>query len=265
MLFVMLKKTLLFIILLFAVSNAFSIDIKLYDIENSASNLKNIPPSAIASKLNEQADLGIEMINSGELNQLINAGNTADINKMADFLENERKALGTKISSSQAQNVDNTIVALRNLANGVDDLISSFKTHTGINAIKAVDDNLLNTVKGWQGSGSYPGVDNWTIVEIPAGTKVYGGLPGQSEFYSVEKSLLDVNYNKADYWDGLQVSPHPQFGFRPKVGEYTTNQTIKVAISKTLANPQHGTGGAWQVFVNDFSDNLTFVKEITLQ
>jgi hypothetical protein len=149
--------------------------------------------------------------------------------------------------------------------NRVGDLLSAFKTKTGINAIKAVDNTLLTKVKSWQGSRSYPGIDNWEVFEIPAGTKLYGGFPGQSEFYSVEQSLLDVNFSKANYWNSLQVSPHPQFGFRPKVGEYTVNSTIKVAVSKTLANPQHGTGGAWQVFVDDFANKVTYVKEIQLQ
>jgi hypothetical protein len=154
---------------------------------------------------------------------------------------------------------------LDKIVNSSGDLLSSFKITTGINAINSSDNTLLNTVKGWQGSGSYPGVDDWEIFEIPAGTKLYGGLPGQSEFYSVEKSLLDVNFDKASYWNSLQVSPHPQFGYRPKVGEYTVNTTIKVAVSKTLANPQHGAGGAWQVFVDDFVNKVTFTKEITLK
>lgn len=149
--------------------------------------------------------------------------------------------------------------------NGAGDLLTSFKNATGINAIKSVDNVLLGKVKSWQGSGNYPGIDDWEIFEIPAGTKLYGGLPGQSEFYSVEKSLLDVNFNKANFWKSLQVSPHPQFGFRSKVGEYTVNSTIRVAVSKTLANPQHGVGGAWQVFVDDFANKVTYVKEIALQ
>jgi len=69
---------------------------------------------------------------------------------------------------------------------------------------------------------------------------------------------------------GLQIrangfSPHPQFGYRSKVGEYVTKSKIKVAVSKTLANPQHGVGGAWQVFVDDFANNLNLSKEINLQ
>ncbi len=144
-------------------------------------------------------------------------------------------------------------------------LLMAFKAETGINAIQATDDSLLIKAKRWQGTGNYPGVDAWEVFEISANTKLYGGLPGQSEFYSVEKSLFDVNYDKVKYWESLQVAPHPTFGFRPKVGEYTVNTLIKVAVAKTLANPQYGQGGAWQVFVDDYTKKITFVKEIPLK
>lgn len=144
-------------------------------------------------------------------------------------------------------------------------LLLAFKTQTGINVVQATDDSLLIKAKRWQGVGNYPGVDAWEVFEIAANTKLYGGLPGQSEFYSVEKSLLEVNYDKVKYWESLQVAPHPTFGFRPKVGEYTVNTITKVAVSKTLANPQFGAGGAWQVFVDNYPKKITFVKEIPLK
>ena len=144
-------------------------------------------------------------------------------------------------------------------------LLFAFKTQTGINAIYATDDSLLIKAKRWQGSGNYPGVDAWEVFEISANTNLYGGLPGQSEFYSVEKCILDAKFDKVNYWESLQVAPHPTFGFRPKVGEYTVNTIIKVAVSKTLANPKYGQGGAWQVFVDDYTKKITFVKEILLK
>lgn len=144
-------------------------------------------------------------------------------------------------------------------------LLLAFKTQTGIHAIQATDDSLLIKAKRWQGAGNYPGVDAWEVFEIGANTKLYGGLPGQSEFYSVEKSLLEVDYDKVKYWESLQVAPHPTFGFRPKVGEYYVHAIIKVAVSKTLANPQYGKGGGWQVFVDDYHKKITFVKEIPLK
>ena len=144
-------------------------------------------------------------------------------------------------------------------------LLPEFRKISGIQAIEASDDSLLIKAKRWQGSGNYPGIDNWQVYEIPSQTILYGGLPGQSEFYSIEQSLKMVNSNKVKYWESLQVASHPTFGYRSKVGEYLLNTPTKVAVSITLANPKFGKGGAWQVFINDFERKLIFVKEIILE
>ena len=192
-------------------------------------------------------------------------GNLKSYKKLLAAVDGLSDELKVKFVEDFIDAGDDVLKALDDDVNFVNTWINSFKNATGIKVKKVIDNILLAKVKSWQGSGSYPGIDAWEIFEIPAGTKLYGGLPGQSEFYSVEKSLLDVNFNKANYWNSLQVSAHPQIGYRPKVGEYIVNSTIKVAISKTLANPQHGSGGAWQVFVDDFANKLTFKKEILLQ
>ena len=144
-------------------------------------------------------------------------------------------------------------------------LLPKFRNLSGIKAIEAVDDSLLLKAKRWQGSGNYPGIDTWQVFEIPAHTRLYGGLPGQSEFYSIEQSLKAVNNNKVKYWESLQVAPNPTMGFRPKVGEFSLNISTKVAVSITLANPQFGKGGAWQVFLIDFQQKLTKINEIILE
>ncbi|MEZ4938956.1 MAG: fibronectin type III domain-containing protein [Crocinitomicaceae bacterium] len=144
------------------------------------------------------------------------------------------------------------------------EITNSFKNETGITISPSTDDVLLNEVRSWQGTGNYPGVDDWIIVDIPENTIVLGGIPGQSEFYSVQVTLENANYIKQKYWNSLQVSPHPQFGFRSKLGEYKIIRPIKVAISRTLANPLHGQGGAWQIYISNFEENLNFIKEIEL-
>lgn len=144
-------------------------------------------------------------------------------------------------------------------------LLPKFRQVSGIQATEAVDDSLLIKAKRWQGSGNYPGVDDWQVFEFPSQTRLYGGLPGQSEFYSIEQSLKVVKNKKVKYWERLQVVTHPTLGYRPKVGEYLLNSSTKVAVAITLANPQCGQGGAWQIFVNDFQRKLTFVKEIILE
>ena len=142
---------------------------------------------------------------------------------------------------------------------------NDFSSTTSITLRKVTDNEILAKAKQWQGKGDYPGVDDWEVYEIPAGTKVYGGLPGQSEFYSTFDNLQSVEFDKVKYWESLQVKPNAIHGFRPKVGEYTIKKDIKVAVSRTLANPQFGRGGGWQVFIENFSDDLEFVKEIKLE
>jgi hypothetical protein len=155
--------------------------------------------------------------------------------------------------------------AAGDIITGAGKYLDDFVSTTGIKIRKVVDNDILTKAKQWQGKGDYPGIDDWEAYKIPAGTKIYGGLPGQSEFYSTLDNLQNMGFDKAKFWESLQVKPHPINGFRPKVGEYVTKQDITVAISKTLANPQFGKGGAWQIFVEEFSLNLEFVKEIPLK
>lgn len=144
-------------------------------------------------------------------------------------------------------------------------VIEAFKADTGIDAIWVSDTSLLNTVKGWQGVGDYPGVDEWAIATIPAGLDLYGGLPGQSEYYTISQTLIDSDTLKAPYWESLQVKAHPTFGYRPNVGIFDLNTTTTVAIARTLANPQYGTGGAWQIYVENYTTDLTVLDTVSLK
>lgn len=144
-------------------------------------------------------------------------------------------------------------------------VIEAFKADTGIDAVWVSDTTLLNTVKGWQGSGDYPGVDEWAIATIPAGLDLYGGLPGQSEYYTIAETLTEADTMKVAYWESLQVKAHPTFGYRSDVGIFDVNATTTVAIARTLANPQYGAGGAWQIYVENFGTDLTALDTIALQ
>lgn len=144
------------------------------------------------------------------------------------------------------------------------EIIEAFRTETGIDAVWVNDTVLFNTVVGWQGSGDYPGVDDWATATIPAGLDLYGGLPGQSEYYTIEQTIIDTDTMQVAYWESLQVKAHPTFGYRPMVGVFDLNTSTVVAISKTLANPQYGAGGAWQIYVENFSQDLTVLDTINL-
>jgi len=144
-------------------------------------------------------------------------------------------------------------------------VIEAFRADTGIDAVWVSDTALLHTVEGWQGSGDYPGVDEWATATIPAGLDLYGGLPGQSEYYSIDQTLIAADTMKVAYWESLQVKAHPTFGYRPEVGIFDLNATTTVAIARTLANSQYGAGGAWQIYVADYTTDLTALDTINLQ
>jgi hypothetical protein len=146
------------------------------------------------------------------------------------------------------------------------EVVEAFTTETGLGAVYFVDTTLLNTVISWQGQGDYPGVDDWTTAKIPGNFDLYGGLPGQSEYYTISQTITDTDTIVVDYWESLQVKAHPEFGYRAMVGVFDIkNDSIVVAISKTLANPQYGAGGAWQIYVGNFDEVLLVLDTIYLK
>lgn len=60
--------------------------------------------------------------------------------------------------------------------------------------------------KMWQGNDLYPGIDDWKNIVLKKGTKIWGGAPGQSNFYSSEKVIQEVNHDATKLFRGLQVS-----------------------------------------------------------
>lgn len=149
--------------------------------------------------------------------------------------------------------------------NPSNEIIEFFRNETGLDAVYVVDTSLLNSVTAWQGKGDYPGVDKWTTVKIPNNFDLYGGLPGQSEYYTISSTLTAADTLQQAYWQSLQVKENPKYGYRPMVGVFEMNDTLVVAISKTLANPQYGEGGAWQIYVKDFAGDLTVLDTVYLK
>ena len=144
-------------------------------------------------------------------------------------------------------------------------IIEEFKATTGIDAIWISDTALLNKVKSWQGVGDYPGVDKWATATIPVGSDLYGGLPGQSEYYTISQTLVSADTMKVAYWESLQVKAHPTYGYRPSVGVFDLSQKTTVAIARTLANSQYGKGGAWQIYLENFTTVLSPLDTIALK
>ena len=242
----------------------------LYELVNSWKDIKDLYAS-IASEIKEISDLfntkspiNEERYKKGILDiQIVSAiipitGQLTKVKKVKGVLQSLKNLTKNQWDDLAKKYGDE-------VANAVGKYANDFFSTTGIKITKATDDGILAGAKKWQGKGDYPGVDDWEVYEIPAGSKIYGGIPGQTGFYSTFDNLQNVNFDKIKYWESLQVKPDDILGFRPKVAEYTTKETIKVAISKTLANSQFGKGGGWQVFVDDFANKLELAKEIPLK
>lgn len=106
--------------------------------------------------------------------------------------------------------------------------------------------------------------DDWSMTSLKKGNRVYGGLPGQSPYYTNQKSILDSGRNSEKLFRSLQVAPHPAFGYRPEIGIYQVLEDAEVPTGHALANPALGAGGARQFFISDYGNKLRLVGKIQL-
>lgn len=118
--------------------------------------------------------------------------------------------------------------------------------------------------RAWQGNDVYTGIDKWRDIALKKGQKVVGGLPGQSEYYTTFNGFNRSKEITDDLWNGLQVKPHPKFGYRKQVGIYEVVDDTPAAFGTTKANPQFGNGGLPQVFVPEYK-NLKLIETIDLK
>jgi filamentous hemagglutinin len=102
------------------------------------------------------------------------------------------------------------------------------------------------------------------MTNLGAGDKVYGGLPGQSSYYTDAYTVAASEGSRTSLFESLQVAPHPEFGYRPFIGEYEVIRNISVPFGRALANPTYGTGGGVQFFIGDYAVSLRLIREIPL-
>ena len=112
----------------------------------------------------------------------------------------------------------------------------------------------VEAAKGWQGSGRYPGVDDWKPKIYQEGDILYRGEPNGSEFFTTYEAIDSVGANKNALFEGLQVEPHPTLGYRSEMQGYQFKGVIDGAESVCLANPDYGAGGLIQEFVPNAND-----------
>jgi hypothetical protein len=127
---------------------------------------------------------------------------------------------------------------------------------------------IIKMAQAAQGQGDYPGVDDFRVVILKKGTKIYGGAPGQSAFFTTARTLDKYGNDAANIFGALQVKLREYdpttFDYRPGMTEYLLKEDVPVAIGITRANPQWGPGGATQIFVEDYKSVLEPAKSILL-
>ena len=107
-----------------------------------------------------------------------------------------------------------------------------------------------------QGSGAYSGVDDWENITLPKGSNVWGGEPGESNFFTSDATIMDAGNDATKIFKGLQVGLGEHPSYRAGMTLYTTIEDVQVARSIALANPQHGPGGYEQYYIPDFKEVL---------
>jgi YD repeat-containing protein len=106
--------------------------------------------------------------------------------------------------------------------------------------------------------------DHWEMTNLSAGERIFGGLPGQSPYYTNAATISSSTGSRRALWESLQVRANPELGYRPMVGEYEVIRDIRVPFGTASANPSYGAGGATQFFVRDYGTRLRLVRQLPL-
>ncbi|MBK2266495.1 hypothetical protein [Francisella philomiragia] len=158
-----------------------------------------------------------------------------------------------------------TIPVAKNFDKGVKVVVESKKPPIAKNVAETRLATASELAKSWQGKPPYDGIDRWKNISLKKGTKVISGHPGQSEYYTTMRSFDRVTGDTTKLWEGLQVKPHPKFGYRKQMAIYEVVEDTPSAFGTTKANPQFGKGGLPQIFVPQYSTNLKLIKVIDLK
>ena len=103
--------------------------------------------------------------------------------------------------------------------------------------------------KSWQGTGKYPGIDDYVDVNVKKGTVLYRGEPNGTEYFTTIDAIEQSGRDATKLFEGLQVEKHPLYGYRREMQGYIFNEDVASAYGLTYANPQFGKGGLPQYYV----------------
>lgn len=131
------------------------------------------------------------------------------------------------------------------------------------NNINGFDDGTRNEggsktpseiARSWQGTGKYPGIDDYVDVTVNKGTVLYRGEPNGTEYFTTLDAIEKADRNATNIFEGLQVEKNPIHGYRGEMQGYVFNEDIASAYGITNANPQFGKGGLPQYYVPNVQD-----------
>lgn len=81
------------------------------------------------------------------------------------------------------------------------------------------------------------------MVTLPAGSKVYGGIPNQSSYYTSLDTLINAGFSRDTIFKILQVLPHPEFGYRAQMGGHEVLNDINISSGGVMINSLFCSGG----------------------
>ena len=157
-----------------------------------------------------------------------------------------------------------TILSGLSIYNGI--RIVNAKANVGLKSKESPSDYA----RSQQGSGRYPGIDDYTDGIIRKGQVVYRGEPNGTGFFTTEKAIESSGRSASKVFQGLQVREDPSHGYRNKMVGYYSDKNLAGAKGYALANPRHGNGGLPQIYIpnaNDLIANGTLkpIKTIPLK
>jgi len=106
--------------------------------------------------------------------------------------------------------------------------------------------------------------DVWRSTTLKPGSIVYGGVPGQSAYYTDLATVKASRLNQRSLFESLQVAPHPERGYRPAIQAYRVSTEISVPGGRALSNPSYGVGGGGQYFIPNYDKVLIPIRQFPL-
>lgn len=103
--------------------------------------------------------------------------------------------------------------------------------------------------QSWQGTGKYPGIDNYHDISIKENKIIYRGEPNGTEYFTTQSAIERSDRSATKIFEGLQVEKHKIFGYRSQMQGYKATVDLNSAFGITKANLQYGDGGSPQIYM----------------